>query len=263
VDLSALARSCTSVHQLLPLYPVVDTGGRGLARVAEVTLPNLDPARVALGVAFHEEIRRAVESHRRSSRYREEGCGVFPVVGVGQTTPQSARLGGGRLEVLPSWRGEDHSGDGTVPRASATPLEKGHEGRAMYAGTRHASLQSAGATLTHLVGVLAGLEIDLDSYRARPSRLGQIALDVGDLSWADEPVRLRARAPRPSMRLQAQVRAASGGPPVARATLRRGPDGVHAAALDPLPPGSYRATVTGGRALEPAEDVFVVAPRPE
>ena len=105
VDLTALARSCTSVYQLLPFYPVVDTGGRGLERITDVTLPNVDPGMVARGWAFHEEIRRAVESHRRSSRYREHGCAVFPVVGVGQATPQSARLVEGRLDLVPSWRG--------------------------------------------------------------------------------------------------------------------------------------------------------------
>ncbi len=42
------------------------------------------------------------------------------------------------------------------------------------------------------------------------------------------------------------------------ATLRRDPDGAHSAELASLPPGSYRVTVSGGRALEPVEDVLVV-----
>ena len=258
VDLTALARSCTSVHQLLPLYPVVETGTRRLARVTDVALPNVDPARVARGAAFHEEIRRAVESHRRSSRYREHGCAIFPVVGVGQATPQSARIADGRLELLATWRGEDHSGDGTVPRASATPLERGHEGRAMYAGTRHASLQGAAAPLTHVIGLLTGLDIDLDAYRVAAPTLGHIALEAGDVYWRNEPIVIRARTAREGARLSAQVRPARGGPPVARTALRRGPDGAFAAELAPLRSGSYRLTVTGGPTLEPAEDVFVV-----
>jgi pimeloyl-ACP methyl ester carboxylesterase len=262
VDLTALARSCTSVHQLLPFYPVVETGGRGFARVVETKLPNLDPSRVARGVAFHHEIRRAVESHRRSSRYREHGCAIYPVVGIDQTTPQSARLVDGRLELVPSWRGRDHSGDGTVPRASATPLEKGHEGREMYVGTRHASLQSAVAALTHVVGLLAGLDIDLDAYRMARRRLTRVALDVPDVLWPDENVSIRARVEPPPARLIARVRPARGGPPVTRPTLQRDPDGGYAAELRPLPPGSYRVTVTGGPTVEPAEDVFVVAPKP-
>jgi hypothetical protein len=258
IDLTDLARSCTSVHQLLPLYPMVDTGEDRLNRPAEVALPNLDQDRAAAGLALHEEIRRAVESHRRSSRYREACC-VFPVVGVGQPTPQSARLAEGRVEMLETFKGEDHSGDGTVPRASATPLEKGHEGRAMYAGTRHASLQSAGATLTHVVGLLAGLEIDLDDYRIAPPTVGRIALGSPDVLWADEPLVVRARADRPRARLNVQVRAAKGGAPLARAGLRKDRDGWFSAEIAPLRPGSYRVTVTGGRSLEPAEDVFIVA----
>jgi len=258
VDLTDLARSCTSVHQLLPLYPVVETGGRRLGRVTEVALPNVDPERVARGAAFHEEIRRAVESHRRSSHYRERGYAVFPVVGVGQTTPQSVRVVDGRLELVPTWRGEDHSGDGTVPRASATPLERGHEGRAMYAGTRHASLQGAAATLTHVMGLLTGLDIDLDAYRVAAPTLGHIALEAGDVYWRNEPIEIRARTDREGVRLTARVRLARGGPVVARASLRRGPDGAQTAELAPLPPGSYRLTVTGGPTLDPAEEVFVV-----
>ncbi len=262
VDLTALARSCTSVHQLLPFYPVVETGGRGFARVVETTLPNLDRSRVARGMAFHHEIRRAVESHRRSSRYREHGCAIYPVVGIDQTTPQSARLVDGQLELVPTWRNRDHSGDGTVPRASATPLEKGHEGREMYVGTRHASLQSAVAALTHVVGLLAGLDIDLDAYRVARRELRRVALEVPDMLWADETVSIRARVEPAPARLSARIRPARGGPPLTRPTLQRDPDGGYAAELRPLPPGSYRVTVTGGPTVEPAEDVFVVAPRP-
>ncbi len=258
IDLTALARSCTSVHQLLPLYPVVDAGEGRLVRVTEASLPNLRPERAARGLALHEELRRAVESHRRSSRYRERGCAIYPVVGVGQSTPQSARLIGARVEMLRTWKGRDHSGDGTVPRAAATPLERGHDGREMYVGTRHASLQSAAATLTHVVGLLGGFEIDLEAYRRAQWDLRRVALEVGDVFWRDEPVPIRARVGVDDVRLVARVRPASGGSPVARTTLRRGLDGAYTAELAPLPPGSYRVTVTGGHVVEPTEDVFVV-----
>jgi hypothetical protein len=54
------------------------------------------------------------------------------------------------------------------------------------------------------------------------------------------------------------VRAARGGAPLARVALRRGQDDWYSAEIGPLRPGSYRVTVTGGRSLEAAEDVFVV-----
>lgn len=39
-------------------------------------------------------------------------------------------------------------GDGTVSRMSATPIEAKEESTAMFAGTRHGSLQNAAAVLT-------------------------------------------------------------------------------------------------------------------
>ena len=261
VDLTELVRSCTSVYQLLPLYPCVDAGEGRLVRVSDVTLPNLKPGRVARGLAFHHEIRAAVESHRRSSRYRQHGYAAFSVVGLGQTTLQSARLVDGRVDMLRTFRGRDDSGDGTVPRASATPLERGQEGRAMYTGTRHASLQAAAGPLTHVMGVVGGLEIDIGDYRRAPAHALRIALDVGDVFWRDEPIRIEARPGREGVRLRAQVRTAREGRLVARTTLRREADGCHAVELAPLPPGSYRVIVSGGRAIEPVEDVFVVVSR--
>jgi len=258
VDLTALARSCTSVHQLLPSYPVVDHGTGRLARVGEVSLPGLDRVRAAHGLGLHEEIRRAVESHRRSSRYRREGYDVFPVVGIGQPTTQSVRKAGRRVELLRTWRGEDLSGDGTVPRVSATPVERDRERREVFVGTKHASLQSAGTTLTHVVALLGGFGLDLAAFRRSRAGLLRVAIEVPDLLWRDEELVVRARPARGGARLSARVRRAIGGSVVARAALRPGPDGVHIASIPPLSPGSYRVTVAGGRGVEPAEDVFVV-----
>ena len=128
----------------------------------------------------------------------------------------------------------------------------------MFAGTCHAALQAATATLTHVVALLGGLDIDLDAYRAPRPDLARISLDVGDLLWSDEPLRVRARPSRENARLRAQVRLAKGGPPVARVSLRRGADGWATAEIAPLPPASYRVTVTGGPSVEPTEDVLIV-----
>ena len=46
VDLTRLLRSLTSVYQLLPRYPVIDSGSGDLTRVAETAdLPGVDPVR--------------------------------------------------------------------------------------------------------------------------------------------------------------------------------------------------------------------------
>jgi hypothetical protein len=269
VDLTELTRSCTSVHQLLPVYPVIDDGSGRLARVAEAgALPGLDPARAARALLFHEEIRRAAEDHESSGEYREKAYTVFPVVGLGQETLQSARVQGSRLEVLTSYAGEDLSGDGTVPRVSATPLERSGERREMYAATRHAALQSVDETLTHLVGLLGSLALDLDAYRVgaprKPARRqsplrAAVALEAGDLYFRGEPIRVRARPSAEGARLLVTVRPAAGGETVARARLRPAPDGWHHAQIAPLPAGSWRLVVAGGAETEPVQDVVVVA----
>jgi hypothetical protein len=258
VDLTTLARSCTSLHQLLPSYPVIDPGDGRLVRVTEAGLAGLDPARAAAGLAFHEQVLRAAEA--RIATGREPRPVVFPVVGIGQPTPQSARLVGGRLELLETLAGQDLSGDGTVPRISATPVEHGQERREMFAGTRHSSLQAAEATLTHLVGLLADLRLDLGAFRG-PAPGTPLGLVVDDLCWSDEPVLVRARAAQGRARLVASARATVGGAVRRRASLRPDADGWHRAELRPLPPGSYRVSVSGVKGADPVEDVLVVARR--
>jgi len=219
------------------------------------------------------------------------------VVGLGQPTAQSARLVDGRVEMLETLDGEELSGDGTVPRVSATPLERGRERREVFVGTRHAALQSGGSVLAHVAGLLGGFAIDLDAYRRSRAGLFRIALETGDVYWSDEPVTVRACAhreggrlaardarrlvgartdpahrdatrlagrdgmrlgDRDGVRLVARVQPALGGPPVARVSLHRDASGDQHAEIPPLPPGSYRIRLTGGRSVEPAEDVFVV-----
>ncbi len=91
VDMTAVLRSCTSVHQLLPVYEMVDVGGtfRRVADIADV--PNVSQQAAADARRFHEEIRTAVEG--RPNR----GYLIFPVAGVDQRTLQSAELSAGEL----------------------------------------------------------------------------------------------------------------------------------------------------------------------
>ena len=64
-DLTEIARSLTAVYQLLPIYPCYDGGDGKLARVAEARIPNLDPAKTKAALAFHHEIRDAVEENMK------------------------------------------------------------------------------------------------------------------------------------------------------------------------------------------------------
>lgn len=272
LDLTELARSFTSIYQLLPIFKCYDPGDGTLVRVAEAPagLPNLDPARARDALAFHREIENAVTENTRDERYRTQGYRVFPIVGNQQETLVAARLQGGRVAVLNTHPQLDFTGDGTVPRPSATPIELSDQGREMFAATKHGSLQNADAVLAHLDGVLSGLGrtfADLRNDQPPPPPPPppappvlppvKVALEVDDLYEAGETVQVRARPDRPGVPLVASL-SGNGAAGAQSVALRPGPDGWQVATLGPLPAGAYRVEVQGPDA-EPAEDSFAVA----
>jgi hypothetical protein len=54
---------------------------------------------------------------------------------------------------------QDNSGDGTVPRVSATPLELSNARREIFVSEVDASLQNFNAGLVNLTGILTGSQI--------------------------------------------------------------------------------------------------------
>ena len=250
LDLTELTRSFTSIHQLLPIFPCLDPGDGKLVRLTEHDhVPGLDAARVRAADGFHREIERAAGSGRPP-------YSISPIVGIEQPTDQSARLAGGRVELVRSRNGVDEMGDGTVPRVSATPIEEGEQ-RAAFASTRHASLQNADAVLTHVHGVLTAPR-DLSGVRAvgAPTRL---ALDIDDLYLADEPVSLAVRSSAAGEPLEAIVEDTTTGARTASAQLPLTDDEWRRAEFAPLPPGTYRVTVLGDLTrVEPVVDLFSV-----
>src|SRR5690606_29804185 len=114
LDLSPLLRSLTSVYQLLPIYPCVDSGSGVLQRVADAAgagaLPHVDAKRATAARAFHQEIQDAQAANAKLAAYAEQGPTVVPVVGIEQPTAQSARMDGGRLTLLNEYDGEDLGG---------------------------------------------------------------------------------------------------------------------------------------------------------
>ena len=263
LDLTEMVRSLTAVYQLLPIYPCYDTGGDGLARIAETDVPNIDRNRAAAAREFHEEIRRAVEAHEQDETYLRDRYSIRPVIGTFQPTPQSARAHGDGVELIPSYNGVDQDGDSTVPRVSATPLEVEHEENAMFAAQRHASLQNDDPVLTQLAGVLSGVDLDLSAFRDLPTV--RVSLDIDDIYEVGEPLVVRARTEQGSAEPLLAVVEDAVRPPddeqpveVARAALRPSDGGWQSAELAPPPEGAYRITVFGGGAVEPVTDVVAV-----
>lgn len=255
VDLTALLQSFTSVYQLLPIYPCVESGGQ-MARVTEVEgIPGLDPARAAGALDFHTAIREAVDANRAESDYLDNGYQIQPVVGLFQPTLQSARLTGDELEILGAYQDEDLGGDGTVPRVSATPIELSNQDREVYIKERHGSLQNADHALSQLIGVLGRQSIDQSRFFAPAAGL---SLDIDDAFLADEPVPVRVLPEVEWAQLTATVVSTETGSVAATSTLTPGDDGWHAAELGPLGSGTYRLTVRGESNIDPVTDVFAV-----
>lgn len=277
VELSELARSFTSIYQLLPTYPCYDPGTGELVRVSEAdSIPNIERARVSEATAFHREIEAAVESNRRLDRYRDEGYQIYPVVGNQQETSLVGRRNGNGVVMATSHPSMSFTGDGTVPRASATPPEMGNRAPSMYAATKHGSLQNAGAVLVQLDGLLSGLSLDLSHFR-RPAT--HISLTVEDLVLSDEPIVVqarrsegesgrvmtrarepkivRARRPEGEARLTATLTARGSGQRVTT-YFRAGGGGLEVAEFGPQPEGAYEVVVSGP-GVEPAADAFAVA----
>ena len=176
--------------------------------------------------------------------YTAGGYRIHPITGIEQPTQQSARVQGDQVELLKTWNGKDYSGDGTVPRVSAVPLEVVDAQAGMFAGEIHGSLQNDAAVLTHLRGLLTGRVIDLSMFESiEPTRIG---LEVEELFAADEPIPIAARGDRDGLELTARISNADTGEVARTVTLRSGGDGTYTAEAPPLPEGFYRLTVEGG-----------------
>lgn len=260
-DLSELLRSLTSVYQLLPIYPCIDMGTGGLSRVAEADgLPRgIDVIRARDAEhLFHRAIETAV-----AGRAEERPYLIHPVVGLTQPTLQSARLTGGRLEMLHTYEGNDLDGDGTVPRVSATPIE--HDGRrpdpSVYAPQRHASLQNALSVQTQVRGLLTPIE---RAARFRDAR-GGLRLSLDDLHSVGEEIGVTVTAGvRRSALVGTVADADTGRPVVGPLPLRIANDQLtHSLELAPLPAGCYRLDVVSvgesAGTVQPVRGLFIVA----
>jgi hypothetical protein len=255
-DLSALMRSFTSVYQLLPRYPCVDTGDGVMRRPGEVNgLPNIDPAKAAAGLAFHHELEQAIRANAESKEYRPYQ--VHPIIGTDQPTKQSARVRAGRLAPFNELNGADESGDGTVPRPSAIPLGPKPEddeafGRAaFYISGIHGSLQNLPQVVAQVSYVL--LEPKFEAFR--PASEG-FSLGVDDAYLVGEPVTIRCDAGTMSPGASLIVEEAATGKQAFKSNLV--PQSSEPVSVERLPAGTYRAALeVGGRRL--ISDVFLVS----
>lgn len=271
VDLTDVLRSCPSVYELLPIYPALKVGA-DYERVAEARgLPAVfDSDYLAAGLEFHREIERKVDEHLEDPKYRADRYQLHPVVGVAQNTLQSGVLSAGEITVgreLPSVVDALlDGGDGTVPQASATPIEYTGKQRELSFAERHGSLQTNDYVLEDLCARLKRMQAkgheDVRGRFDTETRAG-IALDVEPLFLKGETVSVKAALKDPNEYDQGLTVA------LERVTepresreyeLERGRSLLRLGSLDP---GRYRVTVTGAKrgqgAPRPISEVFEVA----
>jgi len=260
-DLSRMLRSFTSVYQLLPIYQCIDVGGSEPVRPGESTgVPNLDVPRASSALTdFFRQIEAGVAA-RPMNAYE-----IYPIVGITQPTGQSAALADGKLTVRQSRRqpsGEDldESGDGTVPRVSATPIELGDNPFALYASQKHATLQEVESVQTQLLGILTQIP-GLSGVRDVRSGL---ALQVDGSFEVAEAVPVRVETSQSRLALVANVTDRGTGVTDGPHVLSDLGHGVYEVELSGRPPGDYSVTVMGSGTstdlVQPVSDVFVVLP---
>jgi pimeloyl-ACP methyl ester carboxylesterase len=260
IDLSNLLRSFTSVHQLLPIYPCHDEGN-GMVRVAEAkNIPHLNPARARAALAFHDEIREAVDRNLKDTAYVQNRYLIHPVAGTRQPTLQSSKLAGS-VEMLHSYNGVDMDGDGTVPQVSATPIEIEKEKREVFIAEQHGSLQNASEVWSHVESVIRSSRRDLSMFKAgadlQPSNV-RVGLSIDDLYEAGESIRPRARPDQAGLELTAELTEVNGVRTLSQ-PMKAASDGWYDTEFPPQPEGVYRLRVKGGAGVSPVQGLLAVS----
>ena len=257
VDLSTLMRSFTSVYQLLPRYPCVDTGDGVMRRPGEARgLPNVDPAKAAAGLAFHKELERAICANAASKKYKPYL--VHPIVGTDQPTKQSARVDKDHLVLTNELDGLDEGGDGTVPKLSAVPLgctdadDERFYNTALFIPGIHGSLQNMSNVIAQISHVL--LEPVFKKYRSSDETI-PLKMEVDDAYQVGEPVNIRCHAGRFEAMLTVEETVT--GRRAFKGNLA--PQSDEPFLVENLPMGTYRAVLKTKEEGRSISDVFLVS----
>lgn len=261
-NLSPLFRSFTSVYQLLPTYPCIESPDGRLLRVGEISLDRIDAARVTAAQRFHDEIREAQSANQKREDYQRNGYAILPIVGTSQATTQGATLVGRGLQFSQLLKGQSIDGDGTVPAPSAVPLELSGKQRELFVSKAHSSLQSSKEVLTQIAGTIRAGQIDWGAFRSRGGP--KLGLSLRGAYSTGEAIRLSGTYSGAVGRPQVSARvddAYSGKIVIARRVLQA-KNGAYDADTGKLPAGTYRVVVelvdTGGLDSRTVEDVCVV-----
>jgi hypothetical protein len=203
-DISALFRSCTSVYQLLPTYPVIKDSNGNVRRIQDLgSSAEFDAGRASQAKSFHDTIACELAKNSKSDSYRQQ-YRILPVVGVEQPTLASATVIKDRVlaseELAEGVDPQLAHGDGTVPLASAIPQELSEEFRMPFFAEMHGSLQNNPFVLAELTQWLRQSQVkNLDKLKGindepepRDANRPYISLRMDDMYPADVPIAIDA-----------------------------------------------------------------------
>jgi hypothetical protein len=275
IDLSDVLRSLPSAYQLLPRHTVLKIGDR-YESIAQAThsLPNIDRDKALDAWNFYQEIEDAVKLHLKDVNYLKS-YKTIPIVGIAQTTNQSAILTGDKITVgnteLPPGIDPIYSdGDGTVPYWSAIPQELSYEYRETYISEKHGAIQSNPEVLKQVRDRIRGMQAqglgDVRGPEIVPDISAKAAIDlvIEDVYAADEAITVRAHLKHTQQDfggIKAEIRslARDGGAHILELQERSDSWSVEIGDLDP---GVYEVTVKTVRsaagAPTPVRDLFEI-----
>ena len=263
--LTQLVKSWPSAYQLLPRYPVVNVEDKWLRVTETNVIPNLTPDVAQKGLSFIHEIDAARESNQKNERYHTQGYKIIPVVGTHQRTWQSVWYKDGQVTFsygAPPIVGDAlATGDGTVPRVSAVPLELSNDYRESFHPEKHASLQSNADLLSRLAATLVTTQSNrIDEVKGGDPILephqAALSLAVDDLYPTNTPVKLEVELLNVETGGELVVTVKGAETRVARVTAN---EGVQQIEISPLVVGTYHVelSIIGGKATS-VHDVFAV-----
>lgn len=279
INLTEVMRSMNSVYQLMPRYPALKIGN-DFHRIAEspVCLPKINRIKAKDAYQFYLEIDRAAEANMKDEMY-DKSFVICPIAGVQQPTFQSAELIDGVISISPTLpaimanRSDLSDGDGTVPQASAIPLEFSDEDVstiANFIAESHGALQNQKDVLLNLLKRLQSMQSESSISNIKGVVRGirgirgttGIGLALDDLSLPGEPVTMKAKVSGGSFNtLNAEINCISHDrPKQIRAFEPQNEEWVMV--TDSLEPGLYRVKVqtdnTDEDAPNPVHNLFEV-----
>jgi pimeloyl-ACP methyl ester carboxylesterase len=178
--LTRVSRSLPSIHQLLPRYRcLLDAAGNRVS-LDSGSMPGIDPRLAACAARLHTDLERAAPPE----------YAVHAFGGYRQPTGQSVRLAAKGLDAMRELDGEDHRGDGTVPRFSCFPPAWTDDSAVRFFAQRHSTLQNEPALLNQIEAILTArdprefldgrVELAADLPEIAPRLVAPVAVETED-----------------------------------------------------------------------------------